>query len=177
MEEGDTRPARSLCLSNDLHSIGGSGLARPVMACSGDNPAFLLLTLISSQPRRKGPRSRPTSRSRPSVLEAVQPGDERGGTLRVSAGARAASGETDEMGDRGPGPDDDVLAGKLADAGRRLSELALPAAERARLHRKFITLCDAMKVHDADRAAGLRRLDAFLSTLDKAAAKTQRNSQ
>jgi hypothetical protein len=111
------------------------------------------------------------------ALEPVHPGDERGGTLRVSAGARAASGDADEMGDSGPGPDDDMLAGKLADAGRRLSELALPAAERARLHRKFIALCDAMKVHDADRAAGLRRLDAFLSTLDKAAAKTQRNSQ
>jgi hypothetical protein len=81
------------------------------------------------------------------------------------------------MGDTRPGSGEDVLAGKLADARRRLSELALPAAERERLHRKFIALCDAMKVPDADRANGLRRLDAFLSTLDKAAAKTQRNSR
>jgi hypothetical protein len=81
------------------------------------------------------------------------------------------------MGDTPPDPDDDVLAGKLADARRRLSELVLSAAERARLHRKFIALCDAMKVPDANRAAGLRRLDAFLTTLDKAAARSHRNSQ
>jgi hypothetical protein len=81
------------------------------------------------------------------------------------------------MGDTRPDPGDDTLAGKLADARRRLSELAVPAAERARLHRKFIALCDAMKVPDADRAAGRRRLDAFLATLDKVAAKTRRNSQ
>ena len=81
------------------------------------------------------------------------------------------------MGDTRPGRDDDVLAGKLADARRRLSELVLSAAEQARLHRKFIALCDALKLPDADQATGVRRLDAFLSALDKAAAKTRRNSQ
>jgi hypothetical protein len=70
-----------------------------------------------------------------------------------------------------PGPDDDLLARKLASAGRRLSELSLPAAERDRLRRQFIAVCDAIKVHEADQATGLRRLAAFLSTLDQAAAK------
>jgi hypothetical protein len=69
-------------------------------------------------------------------------------------------------------PDDDVLAGKLADARRQLSELKLAADERDRLHRQFIAVCDAIKVSEADQATGLRRLAAFLSTLDQVAAKS-----
>ncbi len=73
------------------------------------------------------------------------------------------------MGDLLPGRDDDGLAGKLAQARRRLSELDLPAAEADRLHRQFIAICDAAKVPDADRSSGLRRVTAFLSTLDQVA--------
>jgi hypothetical protein len=77
----------------------------------------------------------------------------------------------DDMGDPPPRPDGDVLARRLADARRRLAELDLPATVAVRLHRQFIAICDAVKVPDADQAAGLRRLMAFLATLEQAAAR------
>ena len=76
-----------------------------------------------------------------------------------------------------PRPDADVLAGKLADARRRLSELEEmepPAAATDRLHRQFIAICDSVKVPDVDVANALRRVSAFLSTLDQAVAKSSR---
>lgn len=76
------------------------------------------------------------------------------------------------MAETQPGQDKDVLASKLAEARSRLGQLALPAAELDRLHRQFIALCDAMKAPEADQVTGLRRLAAFLSTLDEAAAKS-----
>ncbi len=79
------------------------------------------------------------------------------------------------MSDLPPRPDADVLAGKLADARRRLSQLNLPAAVADRLHRQFIAICDAIKVQDADSATALRRVTAFLSTLEQAVAKSSRN--
>jgi hypothetical protein len=74
-----------------------------------------------------------------------------------------------------PRPDADVLAGELADARRRLSQLDLPAALSERLHRQFIAICDSVKVPEADVANALRRVSAFLSTLDQAVAKSSRN--
>jgi hypothetical protein len=71
-----------------------------------------------------------------------------------------------------PSPADDLLALKLADARRQLAEIDVPTAERDRLHRQFIAICDAIKIHPADRATGLRRLAAFMSTLDQAGAKS-----
>ena len=82
---------------------------------------------------------------------------------------------SDAKSDLPPRPDTDVLAGKLADARKRLSQLDLPAAAADRLHRQFIAICDAIKVPDADRASGLRRVAAFLSTLEQAVAKSSRN--
>lgn len=79
------------------------------------------------------------------------------------------------MGDLPPRPDTDVLAGKLADARRRLSQLDLPAAISDRLHRQFIAICDAVKARDADNATALRRVGAFLSTLEQAVAKSSAN--
>jgi hypothetical protein len=79
------------------------------------------------------------------------------------------------MGDLLPGRDDDGLAGKLAQARRRLSELDLPAAEADRLHRQFIAICDSVKVPEADVSHALRRVSAFLSTLEQAVAKSSRN--
>jgi hypothetical protein len=78
------------------------------------------------------------------------------------------------MGDLPPRWDADVLAGKLADARRRLSQLEVPAAVSERLHRQFIAICDAVKVPDADVATALRRVAAFLSTLEQAVAKGSR---
>ena len=78
------------------------------------------------------------------------------------------------MGDLPPRRDADVLAGKLADARRRLGQLEVPAAVSERLHRQFIAICDAVKVPDADVAAALRRVAAFLSTLEQAVAKGSR---
>jgi hypothetical protein len=79
------------------------------------------------------------------------------------------------MGDLPPRRDADVLAGQLADARRRLSQLDLPAAVSDRLHRQFIAICDAVKVPDADSATALRRVAAFLSTLEQAVAKSSGN--
>lgn len=78
------------------------------------------------------------------------------------------------MGDLPPRRDADVLAGKLADARRRLSQLEMPAAVSERLHRQFIAICDAVKVPDADVATALRRVAAFLATLEQAVAKGSR---
>jgi len=74
-----------------------------------------------------------------------------------------------------PRRDADVLAGKLADARRRLSQLNLSAAVTERLHRQFIAICDSVKVPEADVANALRRVSAFLSTLEQAVAKSSRN--
>jgi hypothetical protein len=79
------------------------------------------------------------------------------------------------MRDLPPRGDTDILAGKLADARRRLAQLDLPAAVSERLHRQFIAICDAIKVPEADAATCLRRLTAFLSTLEQAVAKSSRN--
>jgi len=79
------------------------------------------------------------------------------------------------MGDLPPRPDADVLAGQLAAARRRLSQLDVPAAVSDRLHRQFIAICDAAKVPDADRATALRRVAAFLATLEQAVAKSSRD--
>jgi hypothetical protein len=70
-----------------------------------------------------------------------------------------------------PPPDDDALAGKLAEARRRMAALDLPRPLAARLHRQFIAVCDAVKAAGADEARGERRLAAFLATLERAAAK------
>lgn len=72
------------------------------------------------------------------------------------------------MGD--PHAGDETLADRLAEARRRLAEVRLPAAEIERLRRKFFTVCDAIKAREADRATGLRRLAAFLDTLEQAVA-------
>ena len=74
-----------------------------------------------------------------------------------------------------PRRDAEVLARKLADARRRLSQMDLPAGVAERLHRQFIAICDALKVPEADAGAGLRRLSAFLSTLEQAVSKSSRN--
>jgi hypothetical protein len=79
------------------------------------------------------------------------------------------------MRDQPPRRDAEVLAGKLADARRRLTQLDLPAAVSERLHRQFIAICDAVKVPEADVTNALRRVSAFLSTLEQAVAKGSRN--
>jgi hypothetical protein len=62
---------------------------------------------------------------------------------------------------------DEDLARALRRAGARLAGLTgLPAAERARLHRQFIAVCDAAKMPGADPAAGRRRLEQFLGALE-----------
>jgi hypothetical protein len=70
---------------------------------------------------------------------------------------------------------DEVLAGRLAEARKRLSELRLPAADADRLRRQFIAVCDAIKAPEADLDTGLRRLAAFMTTLEQAAAKPSGN--
>ena len=79
------------------------------------------------------------------------------------------------MGDAARRVEAEALAWKLADARRRLSQLELPAAAAERLHRQFIAICDALKLPDTDAACGLRRLSAFLSTLEQAVSKSSRN--
>jgi hypothetical protein len=77
-----------------------------------------------------------------------------------------------------PRPDAEALAGKLADARRRLGELdemEPSAAVSERLHRQFIAICDSVKVPEADAVNALRRVSAFLSTLDQAVAKCAEN--
>jgi hypothetical protein len=70
---------------------------------------------------------------------------------------------------------DDVLAGRLAEARRRLSQLRLPAAEADRLRRQFIAVCDATKAPEADVETGMRRVAAFMATLEQVAAKASGN--
>jgi hypothetical protein len=72
-----------------------------------------------------------------------------------------------------PWRDDQDLAARLARARKLLGELALPAAEADRLHRQFIAVCDAVKAPEADMETGLRRLGAFLATLEQSAGRTQ----
>jgi hypothetical protein len=72
-------------------------------------------------------------------------------------------------------PDNDVLAGRLAEARRLLAGLTLPVAQADRLHRQFIAVCDAIKAPEADVETGLRRLSAFLETVEQAVAKTPGN--
>jgi hypothetical protein len=80
------------------------------------------------------------------------------------------------MSDPRPRPDGDVLARRLAEARKLLSELRLPAAEADRLRRQFITVCDAIKAPEADLDTGVRRLAAFMTTLEQAGAKASGNS-
>jgi len=76
------------------------------------------------------------------------------------------------MPDFSPSPEGGAaLAGKLAEARRRMAALDLPRPLAARLHRQFIAVCDAVKAAGADEAFGERRLTAFLAALDQAAAK------
>ncbi len=70
---------------------------------------------------------------------------------------------------------DDILAGRLAEARKLLSELRLPAAEADRLRRQFIAVCDAIKAPEADRDTGLRRVAALMAALEQAAAKASGN--
>jgi hypothetical protein len=64
-------------------------------------------------------------------------------------------------------PEDDDLAGGLRRALARLAAApGLNPAERDRLQRQFIAVCDAAKAPGADAAAGRRRLDGFLAVLD-----------
>jgi uncharacterized protein with gpF-like domain len=77
------------------------------------------------------------------------------------------------MGDRGA--DDHELAARLSEARRRLGEIRLPAAETERLRRRFFAVCDAIKAREADVATGLRRLAAFLDTLEQAVANRRGN--
>jgi hypothetical protein len=79
------------------------------------------------------------------------------------------------MGDLSQGSGDEVLAGRLAEASRLLGELDLRPAEAERLQRQFIAVCDAIKAPGADVDTGLRRLTAFLATLEQVAAKCRGN--
>lgn len=79
------------------------------------------------------------------------------------------------MGDLPLPCEDDVLANRLAKASRRLCQLELPPNEAERLRRQFIAVCDAIKAPEADVDTGMRRLAAFLTTLEQVAAKSQGN--
>jgi hypothetical protein len=70
-----------------------------------------------------------------------------------------------------PSPADATLAAKLAEARKRMAALDLPRPLAARLHRQFIAICDAVKAPGADEASGERRLAAFLTALEQAAAR------
>jgi hypothetical protein len=70
-------------------------------------------------------------------------------------------------------PSDDVLARTLADARRQLGELHLPPPLAEKLHRQLIAICDASKMPDADHANVMRRLAAFLTTLEQVSAKNR----
>lgn len=58
---------------------------------------------------------------------------------------------------------EDELARRLRDAHRRVRVLSLPAAQRERLARRLLSICDLAK-RDLPHAAG--RLDLFLLDLD-----------
>ncbi|GGO65113.1 hypothetical protein [Nonomuraea cavernae] len=59
--------------------------------------------------------------------------------------------------------EDDELARRLREAHRRVR--LLPAAEKERMGRRYLAICDLAK-RDRERAA--TRLDAFLAALDGA---------
>jgi hypothetical protein len=69
-------------------------------------------------------------------------------------------------------PESGELAAKLAEARRRMATLDLPGPLAARLHRRFIAICDAVKAPGADEASGERRLTAFLAVLERGARGT-----
>jgi hypothetical protein len=79
------------------------------------------------------------------------------------------------MGDQPRPCGDGVLASRLAEASRRLCQLDLPPAEAERLRRQFIAVCDAIKAPEADVDTGMRRLAAFLATLEQVGAKSHGN--
>jgi hypothetical protein len=58
--------------------------------------------------------------------------------------------------------EDDELARRLRDAHRRVR--MLPAAEKERIARRYLTICDLAK-RDPERAAA--RLEVFLASLDE----------
>ena len=64
-------------------------------------------------------------------------------------------------------PDDDDLASGLRAARARLAAApGLAPADRDRLQRQFIAVCDAVKAPGAGPAAARRRLNGFLAVLD-----------
>ena len=65
----------------------------------------------------------------------------------------------------------DALGAQLHSAWARLAALDLPPQPRARLQRQLIAVCDASKAPGASTAVCGRRLDAFLSALNSAAAE------
>jgi hypothetical protein len=75
------------------------------------------------------------------------------------------------MPDFSPPPAGSALSAQLAEARRRMAALDLPRPLAARLNRQFIAVCDAIKAAGADEECGKRRLAAFLTALDQAAAK------
>ena len=76
-----------------------------------------------------------------------------------------------EMTDVPRASDHDVLAGRLHAAWERLAALDLRPEQRGRLQRQLIAVCDAAKAPGASSVACGRRLDGFLSALNKAAAE------
>ncbi|MFF5208778.1 hypothetical protein [Streptosporangium sp. NPDC000396] len=58
---------------------------------------------------------------------------------------------------------EDELAWRLRDAHRRVRVLAVPVAQKERLSRRLLSICDVAK-RDLSHAAG--RLDLFLLDLD-----------
>jgi hypothetical protein len=79
------------------------------------------------------------------------------------------------MPDFSPSQSGNALSAKLAEARRRLAALDLPRPMAARLHRQFIAVCDAVKATGADEERAERRLAAFLTALEQAAAKVARH--
>lgn len=68
------------------------------------------------------------------------------------------------------GPEDarqGALAARLLSAQHRLAAAELPAQVMARLHRRLLAVCEALKSPHADAAAAGRRLDAFLAALER----------
>ena len=78
------------------------------------------------------------------------------------------------MRDFSAAPDSRALAARLAEARRRMAALDLPGPLADQLRRQFIAVCDAVKAAGADEEAGQRRLAAFLTALDRAAAGRSR---
>lgn len=75
------------------------------------------------------------------------------------------------MPDFSPSLEGRSLAARLAAARKRMVALDLPRPLASQLHRQFIAVCDAVKAAGADEACGERRLAAFVTTLEQAAAK------